>query len=93
MELHCKGISEYEVQVQWNEPSNPNGVITAYSLSYQQVGKDFSTKSLHFFPNQKLSMIEKLIPFTTYNISIKAATSIGYGPVASCDVKTREGCK
>ncbi|EDV21450.1 uncharacterized protein TRIADDRAFT_30409, partial [Trichoplax adhaerens] len=74
-------ISARSISVSWQPPpiSDQNGIITNYSISY------YSTKRSHGGEMQVSSetasfVIRQLIPYTDYNITVKASTIIGFGP-------------
>lgn len=59
-----------------------NGIITNYNITY------YSSQWMHGNTIQAdgaaiSSIIDQLIPFTTYNITITAATIAGLGPASS----------
>ena len=61
----------------WKPPTQPNGVITQYTLTVQQiqtVNMDGSTLS-HLTCN--------LLPLQQVNVSISAATQVGEGPAVN----------
>ena len=72
--------------VTWLPPSMPNGVLTSYEVTY--IG-DFSANPVpaSFFqplsitvsaPNTSL-VLQQLVPYSTYTISVRAFTSAGPG--------------
>ena len=92
-ELNCQAVSEYRVLVRWKKPKNPNGVVVQYQLSYHFQRKSISTDFYNTSAHDRMRMIDRLKPYTSYVIVIKAATKVGYGKLAKCDVRTKEGCK
>lgn len=74
-------ISENSIVVTWQEPApfDRNGLIISYMVYYN------STQwNRHYIVEVNASVINitlnNLIPFTRYDIGLKAATIIGYGP-------------
>lgn len=68
--------SSSQLGVGWQPPSQPNGVITNYSLIYNEPNSDIFTKPM------KLSLtgtIASLKPFTLYEVRIQACTVKGCG--------------
>ena len=64
-----------EINIEWSEPSEPNGVITMYSIRYQQNGNIFTEKNT----TQTQYSIQGLIHNTQYTIEVRAHTSVGPG--------------
>ena len=59
--------------------SDRNGIITSYKITY------YSSRWMHGNTTQvngssTSAVLDSLIPFTSYNITISAATIIGFGP-------------
>ena len=64
--------------VTWGHPLPPNrnGVITGYTV-LRQAGNEMNTTEL--FSNDTSQLLEGLVPFTEYNISVAGNTSAGQG--------------
>ena len=70
-----------------------NGVILKYKITYYS-SKWMHENSLQVDGSKTTAILDKLIPFTTYNITITAATVIGYGPISnSIFANTSQSCK
>ena len=82
----------------WDPPTVPNGIILTYRVEYFGV-ETTSTVNSSFYDvkditvyNMTSTFIYELVPFSTYNITVAAATSIGEGPPSSVVVNmTEEG--
>ena len=73
----------------WDPPTIPNGIILSYRVEYFGV-ETTSTVNSSFYDvrdktvyNVASTFIYDLVPFSTYNITVAAATSIGEGPPSS----------
>ena len=70
-----------------------NGVIIKYDITYYS-SKWVHENSIQVDGSQTSVVLDNLIPFTTYNITITAATVIGYGPASnSIFANTSQFCK
>ncbi|NWV59160.1 PTPRQ phosphatase, partial [Malurus elegans] len=79
--VHCIATSWQSIQVQWDPPASPNGVITHYIITVEENSTNFSSyDTLHTFRN--------LLSNITYRIKIKAATSAGGGEERICNAST-----
>ena len=84
----------------WDPPTFPNGIILSYRLEYFGV-ETTSIVNSSFYDvrdmtvyNVTSTIINELVPFSTYNITVAAATSIGEGPPSSMVANmTKEGSK
>ena len=75
------------VNLNWNAPSTPNGVITEYQLQCSGGGQKFT---LMVMGSQTTTTLSGLLPYTNYSCSITAHTSAGGGPAATTSVTTDE---
>ena len=73
----------------WDPPTVPNGIILSYRVEYFGV-ETTSTVNSSFYDvkdmkvyNVTSTYIYDLVPFSTYNITVAAATSIEEGPPSS----------
>ena len=73
----------------WDPPTIPNGIILYYRVEYFGV-ETTSTVNSSFYDvrdmtvyNVTSTFINDLVPFSTYNITVAAAISIGEGPPSS----------
>ena len=70
--------SSTSLLVTWGHPLPPNrnGVITGYTV-LRQAGSEMNT--LELFSNDTSQLLEGLVPFTEYTISVAGNTSAGQG--------------
>ena len=70
--------SSTSLLVTWDHPLAPdrNGIITGYTV-IRQAGSETSTAEL--FTNATSRVLEGLLPFTGYNITVAGNTSAGQG--------------
>ena len=75
--------------IMWDPPTVPNGIILSYRVEYFGVDTT-STVNSSFYDvkditvyNMTSTFIYELVPFSTYNITVAAATSTGEGPPSS----------
>uniref|UniRef100_A0A7N8Y0J0 protein-tyrosine-phosphatase n=1 Tax=Mastacembelus armatus TaxID=205130 RepID=A0A7N8Y0J0_9TELE len=86
---------EDRILLYWKEPAEPNGVIIQYEISYsglrsfdpsvplQRPGLTVSLPS-----NATHHLFSQLHPGVTYQLSIRASTSKGFGPATTLNVTT-----
>ena len=58
--------------VQWEPPSSPGGIITAYMVNYDNMTVDITNNDTNY-------TITGLDPYTNYSITVIACTSNGCG--------------
>ncbi|KAG7167032.1 sidekick-1-like 4, partial [Homarus americanus] len=63
------------LRVSWSTPEKPNGVITNYTITWTWEGHMDHTIT----PDNTYTTTD-LLPCTTYSVTVRAATSKGYGP-------------
>ena len=88
-------ISARSISISWLPIplQDQNGVIIKYEITYYS-SKWMLKNSLEVDGSQTTAILDKLLPFTTYNITITAATTIGYGPTSnSIFANTSQSCK
>ena len=84
-------ISSTEVQVSWHHlpKSSRNGIVTHYTVYYSSVPDATIVKVLEITDdqppilvpaNQTSIVVNQLIPYTSYDVSVSAATDVGEGP-------------
>ena len=83
----CETLNSTSIQLSWERPSTPNGVITQYSLKYNAVDGPLSDPVLI---NGTMFTVEDLNGDTEYVFRIAAATSAGLGPDAVTSSRTAE---
>ena len=69
--------------VQWEPPSNPEGIITTYMVIYNNMMVDTSSNDTNF-------TITGLDPYTNYSITVIACTSNGCGNESDVVIGTTE---
>ncbi|MEE6484852.1 hypothetical protein FKM82_014076 [Ascaphus truei] len=79
----------------WEEPAEPNGVITQYEISYQiiessdpGVSVPGPRSTICKLPNETSHLLNNLHPGTTYLLSVRARNSKGYGQSALTELTT-----
>ena len=75
-----KSLSQSTITLEWQPPPvwARNGVIITYRISYQSL---FFNRTTTYVDGSQLSvMLRSLRPYTAYNITLAAATMVGYGP-------------
>ena len=62
-------VESRRLEVYWNPPSQPNGIITHYSL--------FVNDELRFSGAANSTIVDNLDPFTEYSLFVQACTAVG----------------
>ena len=82
--------------ITWAEPVITNGNVSSYDIQYRGISS-VNTVSSNFSQVQMLSVastiavLQDLVPFSVYNISVRASTGAGPGPFSSeISVRTLE---
>ena len=72
------------LSIDWQPPvlRYRNGIITNYSIAYYS-SQWMHGDTIHVDGNTTSIVANKLIPFTTYNVTIRSATVIGFGPASN----------
>ncbi|XP_061097257.1 ephrin type-A receptor 7 isoform X3 [Conger conger] len=83
-------VQERSVQLSWQEPEQPNGVITEYEIKYYE--KDQKDRIYSTVKSKSTSAtVNNLKPSTAYVFQIRAFTAAGYGTYGPrLEVTTRE---
>ena len=85
--LEVVSITKNSVTLQWMPPETTNGVITQYSIQYNDtVINNFGNKVIT--SDVILGTVEGLSPDTEYELKVRAHTSVGAGPPCSLIVTT-----
>ena len=77
--------SSQSLAVVWTEPLMPNGIIESYDVQYRGIST-VNTVSSNFYQvqivsvNSTMAVLQSLVPFSVYNISVRAYTGAGPGP-------------
>ena len=72
--------------IAWSEPLITNGNIESYDVQYRGISNPVNAVSSSFSQIQTLSvnttmaLLQDLVPFSVYNISVRAYTGVGPGP-------------
>uniref|UniRef100_A0A3B3QAE7 Receptor-type tyrosine-protein phosphatase U n=1 Tax=Paramormyrops kingsleyae TaxID=1676925 RepID=A0A3B3QAE7_9TELE len=81
--------------LKWEEPVEPNGLITQYEISYQSIESSDPginvpgpRRTVSKLRNETYHMFSNLHPGTTYLISVRARTSKGFGQTALTEITT-----
>ena len=82
-------LTSTTVNVSWNVPTMPNGIILSYAVYYSAESNEISLQ-IDSITNQAtyFSELSNLTEFTTYFIRVTASTRIGEGPSANATVVT-----
>ena len=80
-------ISSTQLRVSWQAPSQPNGVITSYSIIYNEPNSDIITKSVQL---SLTNTISNLKPYALYEVRIQACTVKGCGSGDRATARTLE---
>lgn len=70
-------VQQRSVQLSWQEPHHPNGVITEYEIKYYE--KDQKDKISTVRSKSTSATVNNLKPSTAYVFQIRAFTEAGYG--------------
>ncbi|PKU36198.1 ephrin type-a receptor 7 isoform x2 [Limosa lapponica baueri] len=83
-------VLQRSVELSWQEPEHPNGVITEYEIKYYE--KDQRERTYSTVKTKSTSVsINNLKPGTVYVFQIRAFTAAGYGNYSPrLDVATLE---
>ncbi|KAK3507955.1 hypothetical protein QTP70_005046 [Hemibagrus guttatus] len=81
--------------LKWEEPVEPNGLITQYEISYQSIESfDPSVnvpgprRTISKLKNETYHMFSGLQPGTTYLVSVRARTAKGFGQTTLTEITT-----
>ena len=82
--LHINLINLYDIEIMWEEPTNPNGVIVSYDIIYKNLNKEKSTnmtecitRKEHESSNYKYVL--KNLPPGEYILNVRANSLAGPG--------------
>ena len=82
-------LSPRSIMLQWSRPTEPNGIITGYTLVYD----DTNEIQIIALPNVLNYTLDELNEFTNYMFLLSASTSVGMGPNATVTAMTQEDGK
>ena len=82
------------MNISWNEPTNPNGVITSYEVTVHQT----DNPSVTVYTNTTLTVTSvtpsvMVLPFTNYTVTVAANTSAGQGEGVSIIIESPQAGK
>uniref|UniRef100_A0A8C2IFD4 receptor protein-tyrosine kinase n=1 Tax=Cyprinus carpio TaxID=7962 RepID=A0A8C2IFD4_CYPCA len=83
-------VQQHSIQLSWQEPEQPNGVITEYEIKYYE--KDQKNRIYSTVKSKSTSAtVNNLKPSTAYIFQIRAFTAAGYGTFGPrVEVTTKE---
>lgn len=82
--LQVQTTTSDSIELKWDSPGSPNGVIINYSITWSPDNGRVDTPLTTYTLNG-------LFPCTTYTINVRAATSKGYGPPGDTSGATQPG--
>ncbi|XP_039675910.1 receptor-type tyrosine-protein phosphatase U-like isoform X3 [Perca fluviatilis] len=81
--------------LKWEEPVEPNGLLTQYEISYQSIESSDPginvpgpRRTVSKLRNETYHMFSGLHPGTTYLVSVRARTAKGFGQTALTEITT-----
>ncbi|CAG06587.1 unnamed protein product, partial [Tetraodon nigroviridis] len=81
-------ILDTSLKVSWSEPSEKNGVLTGYRISWEEYNRT-NTRVTHYLPNVTLEYrVTGLTALTTYTIEVAGMTSKGQGLLSSSTISS-----
>ncbi|XP_076801540.1 phosphatidylinositol phosphatase PTPRQ-like isoform X2 [Clavelina lepadiformis] len=88
-DIEVREVNATSAVFSWKEPSEPNGVITKYTIYYGTPG---NVKSIVLLTPRTSHAVTDLIPFTDYRVFVHASTLKGMGPASDKVMfETKEG--
>ena len=76
--LMSNGSDEDQINITWNQPSIPNGIIIMYDIRYRETDSNDSFIYVNGTTNTQHT-IDGLTSFTNYTIGVRAHTIAGPG--------------
>uniref|UniRef100_A0A8C3GRC6 Neurofascin n=1 Tax=Cairina moschata TaxID=8855 RepID=A0A8C3GRC6_CAIMO len=69
------------INLEWDHPEHPNGVLTGYNLRYQAFNGSKTGRTLveNFSPNQTRFTLQRTDPISRYRFFLRARTQVGDG--------------
>ncbi|XP_049687628.1 neurofascin isoform X18 [Accipiter gentilis] len=69
------------INLEWDHPEHPNGILTGYSLRYQAFNGSRTGRTLveNFSPNQTRFTLQRTDPISRYRFFLRARTQVGEG--------------
>ncbi|XP_053386774.1 protein sidekick-1-like isoform X2 [Mercenaria mercenaria] len=81
-------ISATSLKVDWESPTEINGILIGYTLLYEKKNDSSTQRRVDFPPSNLTYTVSSLTPNTKYTISIYASTSVGAGQSRSADTES-----
>ncbi|KFZ54253.1 Neurofascin, partial [Antrostomus carolinensis] len=71
------------INLEWDHPEHPNGVLTGYNLRYQAFNGSKTGRTLveNFSPNQTRFTLRRTDPISRYRFFLRARTQVGEGEI------------
>ncbi|XP_067672270.1 protein sidekick-2-like isoform X1 [Haliotis asinina] len=85
-DLRFDNIQDTTLRVSWTVPHEVNGVLQGYKLWYEKKNQTSTRNEIDLIPSLTSYTIQRLMPTTTYHISVAALTRKGLGPFSSADI-------
>ena len=86
--IYFPNVTYTSAVVVWNSPSEPNGIITGYKVSFRKQDQTTPDQESELGPNVFEYMVNTLERETYYIFSVTAKTRLGWGETASVPVLT-----
>ncbi|XP_025932947.1 neurofascin isoform X7 [Apteryx rowi] len=69
------------INLEWDHPEHPNGILTGYNLRYQAFNGSKTGRTLveNFSPNQTRFTLQRTDPISRYRFFLRARTQVGDG--------------
>ncbi|XP_052670508.1 neurofascin isoform X20 [Harpia harpyja] len=69
------------INLEWDHPEHPNGILTGYNLRYQAFNGSKTGRTLveNFSPNQTRFTLQRTDPISRYRFFLRARTQVGEG--------------
>ena len=80
--MEIVAVTSSSVTLQWRPPETSNGLITQYSILYNEI--DIT----NFGNNMLMGTVKRLSPDTVYELQMKAHTRVGAGPPSQIIIAT-----
>ncbi|XP_053380573.1 protein sidekick-2-like [Mercenaria mercenaria] len=86
--LTFSDIRSTSLKVNWDPPTEINGVLTGYTLLYEKKNDSSTRQRVDLPPSNLTFTVFSLTPMTKYTISVYASTGVGAGPSRSADIES-----
>ena len=87
--LTISSVTFTSINVTWDPPAIPNGIISIYQVKIAISNPNESTKVKKENVTMTMFTTHELMPSTTYEVTVKAFTGAGSGPGANEIVTTK----